>query len=487
MALSRRDLVPAGLLILAIPLLSLLALAARVNHDESQYVAGAAFSARGLLIFRDFAYLQTPLHAWACAPIALAAPAWTFPAMRIATALSAVALLALVYRAQRRAAVPRTPALIATVLLASCAAFQFAATVNRNDMLPAILAAGALLFLSGVHRRPAAAGLLLGLAVAAKLTYLPVLAGGIALLGAERDWKGLLRIGVGGLIGLAPAFAMAAIAPAQFWHGVVTYGATAPFHWYEANGLWNGLSVFAKLAGSVRALAQGPALAVLLMLLLLGRRPSREIRPAVALGAGALLALLLPTPTHLQYALPVLPPLFVMAGHGLAAVWPKRPIKVAALTVLAVMAAIGSVRSAKALSRAAHAGLPALTVARTAAEIARLAPAGPIATLSPERAIGAQRPVDPWFAAGPFLFRSGALLSPAEAQALRATTPATLDAHFALHPPGSILTGYEGPTRRFRLAPDRPLERWARGRGWQPTLLGDGRGRLWLPPVVPQP
>ncbi|WP_199743189.1 hypothetical protein [Sphingomonas ginsenosidivorax] len=61
-----------------------LALLRPVDHDESQYVAATVLTTHGLLPYRDFAYLQTPLQPFLFAPIA---GPWTWPALRIANAL----------------------------------------------------------------------------------------------------------------------------------------------------------------------------------------------------------------------------------------------------------------------------------------------------------------------------------------------------------------------------------------------------------------
>ena len=50
-------------------LLCLLAIARPVDHDESQYVAAATLSGAGLIPYRDYAYLQTPLQPLLFAPI----------------------------------------------------------------------------------------------------------------------------------------------------------------------------------------------------------------------------------------------------------------------------------------------------------------------------------------------------------------------------------------------------------------------------------
>ncbi|MEG8053547.1 hypothetical protein QP185_10385 [Sphingomonas aerolata] len=78
-----------------------LALLRPVDHDESQYVAAAVLTAHGLLPYRDFAYLQTPLQPFLLAPIAVLTGAWTWPALRLTNALLGLATVAFVHAAAR--------------------------------------------------------------------------------------------------------------------------------------------------------------------------------------------------------------------------------------------------------------------------------------------------------------------------------------------------------------------------------------------------
>ena len=46
-----------------------LAFVRKLSIDESQYIASAFLTAQGLLPYRDYAYLQTPLQPFAFAPL----------------------------------------------------------------------------------------------------------------------------------------------------------------------------------------------------------------------------------------------------------------------------------------------------------------------------------------------------------------------------------------------------------------------------------
>jgi len=95
---SRRSSLTFGAL--AVWLLAL-ALVRPLSVDESQYVAATALAAKGLLPYRDFAYLQVPLQ-----PLVFAPLGWLFPdhlliAMRVVNALLSLATIVFVYGAAR--------------------------------------------------------------------------------------------------------------------------------------------------------------------------------------------------------------------------------------------------------------------------------------------------------------------------------------------------------------------------------------------------
>ncbi|MDE0878886.1 MAG: DUF2029 domain-containing protein, partial [Sphingomonas bacterium] len=132
-----------GLAILSLAFVAL-AMLRPVDHDESQYVAAAALVAQGLMPYRDFAYLQTPLQPFLFAPIAMVTGALVWPTLRIANALlGAVAVIATMGAARTAGASPRA-SLIAAGLFASCDILLFSIGTARNDALPAACLAVAL-------------------------------------------------------------------------------------------------------------------------------------------------------------------------------------------------------------------------------------------------------------------------------------------------------------------------------------------------------
>ena len=472
------------------------ALATPFDHDESQYVAGAMLSGH-LTIFRDFLYLQPPLHAWTYAPLAWLFPHDVLPAMRLATAASALGVLWCLWAAQRIAGISRDSAIVALLLMASTAAFQFTAGVVRNDMLPTLLlSVGTMLCLRALRDRRRslwlAAGLCLGLAMSAKLNFVPVGAAvGLFLLRTDRrsSRSDAAWLTAGALAGLFPLFAGWAAAPQAFFYGVVTYGATAPHAWYALNGAGIELTPLGKAAQLLLALAKGPALIALLLvgcatLMARGRPEAAGRQMALWMVAGAIAGAALPTPAQLQYVMPLIPPLALALGYVLddARRWSgrRRHILLGLLSIGVVPGLLLPVRDMAAMaaqgSPVLEAGAGALWAGRIVGQQAR---GDSVATLSPHMIAGSGLRLDPRFAAGPFVYRTGWTIPVARARRLHVMTPATL-ADMDASPPAAILTGYERGTRTLPIAPDAGLIAYARRHGYRAWPMADGVGTLYI-------
>jgi hypothetical protein len=94
---------PAPLIFVMLTLwLIALAFVRPLSVDESQYVAATALTAKGLLPYRDFAYLQTPLQPFAFAPLQWVFAGHLLLAMRVTNALLGLVTIMLVHGAARR-------------------------------------------------------------------------------------------------------------------------------------------------------------------------------------------------------------------------------------------------------------------------------------------------------------------------------------------------------------------------------------------------
>ena len=452
-------------------LLALLALAHPIDHDESQYVAAAMLTAHGLLPYRDYAYLQTPLQPFLFAPVAWAAGSLAWPALRLVNALLGTVAIACVHGAAREVADRRT-ALAAAALFGCTDILLFAVGTARNDALPAACLAAALWLAVRAERdrgsplRALAAGLLLAAAAAAKISYaLPAVAYGLWALWQHRRHRPLL-VALGALV---PALLVAwtwSLDPAAFGFGVFTFPAAAPADFY-ADRPWK-LSLTAKLVDALKFLALGPTLLALVVTLFRRRLPAMLVLLTVA----GLVAALLPTPTWRQYLLPMLPPLFVLLAHR----WSKAPPGAVARTLAVTFAAAGLAPTTAAL---AGGGPTLLTAARemraVRAAMDHAGVAGPVATLSPQFLPFTGRLPDPRFATGPFYFRSSTLRPPGGEAAQHLISWRSLPGTPLPH---AILIGGEGKWTSGDDRLDVAIARVAEQRGYRLTRIG--RWRLYL-------
>lgn len=459
-----------------------LAIVRPLDHDESQYV-GATLLARHGAIYRDFAYLQTPLQPLLFAPLV---GAWAFVELRLLNALLGVGCIVFVYAGTRRARAPRQASLLAAALLTCCDSFLFAAAVARNDMLPACLFAAALWLMVAQARGPAnagraaAIGLLLSAATAAKLSYaLPALAyGGLAL--ADRRYRpGWLLLGA-----VPPALLAAATwagAPAAFAFDVLRFPTVAPEQFYAIDAAQK-LSVPGRAIDVLKFLALGPALLVSGLVLVDFRRAGRLAVMLDVMIAAGLIAAILPAPTWRQYLLVMMLPLFVRASLVPAFCRPATGLRIAG----AVFVVAGLVPSALALVAAVRTKPPMLAAIHIGRALRstmdRLHVAGPVATLSPQLVAAAGRPIDPRFATGPFFFRSSGLLPEDQERRFVLVGQADAAAQLSRRPPAAIVTGGEANWTSGDERLDAVLANIASRQGWTPVTVPASPLTLYLPP-----
>lgn len=484
--------------------LLMLSLFAPLDHDEGQYVGAVAMMRHGLP-YRDFAYLQTPLQPLLFAPLAWIAKGWLFPALRIANALLASGAVALLWLAARRAGASMRGAAIAAMALLCTQMLLFAASVARNDALPLMLmiaGLAAFLPLLGEGRRaPAAlcAGLLLGAAASAKISYgLPAAALGLFAL---IHWRTIgashvAQLAIGGMLGGLPTVWLLYVAPDAAWFGIIDYSLKAPVEWRLLNGQAFMLQWPLSLARLLRYLAQGCGMiALAATCAVAGRRRTPIERLLDMMILAGLAAAWLPRPIYVQYLGPLLPAL--LARFALlvdAPFWRRR----AGRTLIAIGLCAGVAEAALSSGRNLLLGhSPVLAIGRdvramdqalsdaglSAAGLSDTGLSGPIATLSPARAVDARLPLDRRFITGPFLLRTRAVLTPAQAHAFHAATWRTVAADLDRAPPAALLTGGEmapGPAAPHGL--DAPLANWAIVRGYRPVMLPSGETTLFIRP-----
>jgi len=461
--------------------LTALAFARPIDHDESQYVAAAELARHGL-VYRDFAYLQTPLQPLLFAPLAALFGRLAYPGLRLVNALLGAAAIALVHRGCRAAGADRRAASIAAGGFACCDIFLFSAAVARNDMLPATLFAAAVALMVRQARdtrraRAAAIGLLLSAATAAKLSYaVPAIAYGGLALADRRHRPGWLMLGA-----LPPALLVGwtwASAPAAFAFDVLRFPAIAPEQFYAAGRAWK-LALWARGFDTLKFLALGPALLALVLVVRNRRRDALAVMLDVMILAG-LIAALLPAPTWRQYLLVMLPPLFVRLSLVPVPRWGVRRAGI-------VFALAGLAPSIVTLATAFATGFPLVAAIRDGAALDtafdRAEVIGPVATLSPQFVPATGRPIDLRFAAGPFYYRSAGLLAPAEERAFGLISRATAPGALTADPPAVIVTGGEGDWTSGDSRLDGSLASIARAAGYRASAVPGTPFTLYVAPA----
>src|SRR5258705_2773329 len=193
----------AYVILCAIGVMAALSLRTPLDHDEGQYVAAADLVAKGLLPYRDFRYLQTPLQPFLFAPIVWISPGWTLIALRLIDTLCVAAAILLIGRTASSLAKDERAGVVAMLLALVTDSVLFAGSVARDDALPLLLLAGALerLYAAAWPMRPGRAfvvGLLSAAAASTKISYaLPA-----AAISVQAMWRARAPLQCRVLLGL---------------------------------------------------------------------------------------------------------------------------------------------------------------------------------------------------------------------------------------------------------------------------------------------
>ena len=455
-----------------------LAFVRKLSIDESQYIASAVLTAKGLLPYRDYAYLQTPLQPFFFAPLQWLFAGHVLIAMRLANALLGGGTMLLVFGTARRMGAGSGAALAAAAMLAVCEPFTWSTGVARNDMLPALLMMlGLFAIAKGMTgSRMFGAGVAFGLAAGVKISYaVPAATIFLAAIWTKdlAKWRSAMWFAAGVVVGLVPTFILILLAPRQFLAEAILFPALGPEQYYtEIGKAWRlGPNRFWRL---LVAAAIGPALIASIEVVWRGRtaqwlaHPVRRVMLAAAVGG--LVSAALNRPFQIFYLLPPLPPLFVLAAlilserrsNWLKAAW--------ALSIFAGLVPVGGW-----IVHAANAGImPAMDAQRRADELGNVLREhhieGPIATLAGQFVPDAGAEIDPRFAAGPFLYRTRGFISPEQAGDWHVMTRDQVGS-LPVDPPAAIVLGdYPDvqPPQELQLADQ------ARALGFRATASAEG-------------
>lgn len=441
------------------------ALATPIDYDEEQYVA-AGVMARHLMLYRDFIYLQGPGDPLLLAGLFSLTGGWYLLTARLLSWALAVCVFGLTTALLRRFGLGRgfSAALATVALLSPC--LTVAVSTARNDILPlALFLAGLLLYLdAGQKVQPArwlaASGLVIGLAVEAKVSY--VFAPAALLLHGlwtSRDrLRHLAPLAAGIAVAALPGLCYLALAPEQAWYDLLEYHRTAPFLWYEGQGQAELLTPEHRLLVLVFLLAWGSNGTLALLLIGLGGArlvPGTREPAAPRPGRGLLLLLIVlaaitafqPSPSWPMYYAPLVPLLAALAASlFMTTRFPAPPALVPLLLAIAAVPALPPLwKMAMDLPEQVQTALwPGVQLHRQAAAIRNALQAagleGEVATLFPTHALDAN-PVPAEFASGPFFFRTAGPIPAPRIAVLRGASAGTLEDLFERDPPAAILGG----------------------------------------------
>ena len=233
-----------------------------LNHDEHQFVASGALIAReGLLPYRDFPYFHVPTLSFLYA-LLFQATDYLLLTARSFSILCSWLTLVLIFAAAL-AWLPPLPAwwrvgigAATAVLLMTTPSFLHASGRAWNHDFPILLtllaAVGQVGWLKRTHGPmgplwrllwwPLAAGVLVGLAASARLTF--AVAGAAFVLSVflvlpwrtRQAWFAVGLFCAGGILGALPALYMLGVAPAQFIFGNLGYAQLNTAYYQQAAG-----------------------------------------------------------------------------------------------------------------------------------------------------------------------------------------------------------------------------------------------------------
>ena len=229
----------------AIVVMTALSLRTPLNHDEGQYIAAANLMAKGLLPYRDFPYLQTPLQPILFAPIARIAMGWTLIVLRLVNTVCVAVSILLIGKIASALTKDKSAAVTAMLLALVTDPVLFAGSIARNDALPLLLFAGALERLYATPgslrlRRGFFVGLFSAAAASAKISYaLPAAAICVQAMWLAREpvnRRAMLALLTGSLVGTLPTLYFSLLAPRPLLFQVYSYNIVAVRAWAVLKG-----------------------------------------------------------------------------------------------------------------------------------------------------------------------------------------------------------------------------------------------------------
>jgi len=455
------------------------ALSTDLIRDEHQFLAGAYLIAeQGLRPYQDFAYFHMPNLSYLQAVFFLTLDHPLLGA-RLFSAACAVALVVGLFLAANALA-PRKRdeswviiSLGSALLFANSKLFADAAGFAWNHAPAALASLLAFVLHRQVLRRnlpawlAASSGFLLGLAIGFRLSAFPLIFPFLAalLLVPRVDLRvrllAVLAFGLSGLLANAPALSALASAREAFIFGNLGYPRLNTLYRQE-EGIRIGMTLAGKIElAATQVLRRLPELLLLAAVVfsLVAERPRRWLQLAASQPDSllllsvipfALIGALAPTPYFPQYFIGPAAFGVLLAPYGLA--YLKSPqARRSGVWLLASSALLSTVyggipKSTTSLELLARPGMWApmrlhVQASQIAQRLTDQGVNGQVLTLAPTYVVEAGLPIFPEFASGPFGWRVGHLMSPADRSRYRVVAPADLEEFLSAARPEAMLTG----------------------------------------------
>jgi hypothetical protein len=483
-----------------------------LNHDEHQFIAGAALMARdGLSPYVDFPSFHMPLLSQAYALRFRFSPTLLLTARAVSVVSAWVTLGLLLWLGYR--VLPRQNAWLrllhgaaGALLLAFTPLFVYTSGRAWNHDLPALLTIIAIINLIDGMARPSTgrvnwhaviAGLMLGLAIITRASFALLIPGFLAGFwigtpgSSGQRAQNIAWFALGGVLGALPALLLLARDPQAFLFGNLTYVQLNTLYYQSQAGDYPGMTLSGKLAVFAELMVR--QLANLLPLLAFAgttawawlRGTSDQRRQLAVLILLVLLALagaLAATPVQTQYFY-ILLPLAVLGTLYAVGMWPYAQQRwgvgaVAGAALISLLLTGRAYAPGLAIVAQPDEWIPRKIHARGELIAGLVGTDSPVLTLSPIHILEGGLPIYPAFATGPFAWRVADLVDPATRADRHLVGPSDLEA-LLIEPPRALLTGLDNDDK----LEEAPLVAYAEENRYLPVSLPDD-GTLWLSPLA---
>jgi hypothetical protein len=471
-----------------------------LSHDEHQFVAGGwLLGEHGMLPYRDFPFHHLPnlLFFYAALGQLSPAPLWN---ARVLSVVFAVATFALIFQySWRRERGPSgwLAGGVATCLLLFSPLFEYTSGRAWNHALPTLLSMAAFVAHTRTARQPYRfrgwvwSGMLLGLAVGARLTYLLAAVPFLAFILSNQPrgfrFRPSVVFVVGLAIGLFPSGVLFGLAPRQFGYGNLIYQILNT-RYRQALGITGAMNLTGKLAYLREDVLSEPAQTLLFGSFLIvvavaalrsRRRPlagGRDFWFASGVAAFLGLSAFVPTPSWVQYFYAPVPFMALGLAIYLVEVGPGFPVGklIAGLLVAGMVTLrVEAVRSIRLIFEP-ESWVPA-QVHSLGATVADRTGGGRLLTLAPIVAIEGGLEIYPELVGGSLDWRVARSFSSERRAVYGVMAPEDLATVLEDRPPAGILIGFELKNEGFSPNEmgglERPLEAMAGLHGYRPEAI----------------